>query len=167
MNIEDLAFLQEHVSIIDGQRPERLDEVRDRIRAARRRRAAAVIGGAAAAVLVGAIALIANPSPHARVEPAGQEVLAPDPFLTDREASVWAPRVRLVNVTPPRLDPCLPRPTHMGCGQDTGSDLPRPSLQPNRCRLQDERVPAATRRYVECTPSLSRRVPAGQGLRSW
>jgi hypothetical protein len=114
VSIEDFAFVREHVSTIDGQRPERLDEVRDRIRIARRRRAAATLGSAAAALLVAAIALIADPSPPARVEPAGRQVLAPDPFLTDREASVWAPRVRLVNVTPPRLDRCFPDPRTWG-----------------------------------------------------
>jgi len=129
MNIEDLAFLQEHVSIIDGQRPERLDEVRDRIRAARRRRAAAVIGGAAAAVLVGAIALIANPSPHARVEPAGQEVLAPDPFLTNYEASVWGPRVRLVNGHSTATRP-LPSPTHAHGVRSRHRQRPTTTLAP-------------------------------------
>lgn len=42
MKIEDLSFVSEHVSTIDGQRQERLAEVQGRIRTARRRR----IGGA-------------------------------------------------------------------------------------------------------------------------
>jgi hypothetical protein len=115
VNIEDLASLKEHVSTIDGQRPERLDEVRDRIHTARRRRAATAIGGAAAALAV-TIALIAHPTSHTTPEPAGipGEVLAPDPFLSNHQASVWVPRIRLTNTTPPRLDHCLPDPRTWG-----------------------------------------------------
>jgi hypothetical protein len=59
VNIKDLSFLADHVSTIDGRRPERLDEVQARIRTARRRRATGAVGGAAAlAAAVVAIAAV-------------------------------------------------------------------------------------------------------------
>ena len=59
MTAEDFQFLANHVATIDGQRPQRLDEVHDRIRVARRRRTVGAVGGvaafAAAAVAVAVI----------------------------------------------------------------------------------------------------------------
>jgi hypothetical protein len=59
MNTEEFAFLADHVSTIDGRRPERLAEVQNRIRVTRRRRAAGAIAGtatlAAAVVAVAAV----------------------------------------------------------------------------------------------------------------
>ncbi len=117
MNTEDLGFLKEHVSTIDGDRLERLDEVRGRIQAARRRRAAAAIGGAVAAVLAVAIAFVANPTPRAALEPAGVpggQVIAPEPFLSNGQASQWGPRVRLANAKLPRLSRCISDPRTWG-----------------------------------------------------
>jgi hypothetical protein len=70
VNTEDLAFLHEHVSTIDGQRPERLDEVRRRIHAARRRRSA---GRAVAASVVAIVAVIGIVLAGGQTHPAGQE----------------------------------------------------------------------------------------------
>jgi hypothetical protein len=60
VNTEELAFLADHVSTIDGRRPQRLAEVQSRIRVARRRRAAGAIAGTAAlaAAIVGVAAVV-------------------------------------------------------------------------------------------------------------
>ncbi len=122
----------------------------------------------AAAVLVLAIALIVNPTPNARVEPAGipGEVFAPDPFLSNHQASVWAPRIRLINTTPPRLDQCLPDPRTWGALKTQAATYHDP--HPDRV-IRDTRMNEYLLQYADAserTPSLPPGVPAGQGLRS-
>jgi hypothetical protein len=94
VNSEDLAFLADHVSTIDGSRPERLAEVQDRIRAARRRRAGGAIAGTAAlaAAIVAVAAVVPRsgdnsappvneptlPTVSPIEEPAGQTVIPAD-----------------------------------------------------------------------------------------
>jgi hypothetical protein len=94
VNSEDLAFLADHVSTIDGSRPQRLAEVQDRIRGARRRRAAVAIAGTAAlaAAIVAVAAVVPRsgdnsappvneptlPTVSPIEEPAGQTVIPAD-----------------------------------------------------------------------------------------
>jgi hypothetical protein len=92
VNTEDLTFLADHASTITGQRPERLGEVRARIRTARRRRAVgAVAGVAAVTAAIVAIAVVApestrdsgpvtNPLPTVKPieEPPGQTAITAD-----------------------------------------------------------------------------------------
>src|SRR5580765_4804093 len=94
MNIEDFSLLADHISTIDGARPERLAEVNDRIQVARRRRTAVAIGSAAAltaaVVAIGSIAArsgehsggpVNNPPLHTVKpieEPPGQTEIAAD-----------------------------------------------------------------------------------------
>jgi WD40 repeat protein len=70
VNTEDLAFLQDHVSTIDGQRPERLEEVRGRIQAARRRRATGTVVAACLAMAVAVAGVALARSTDHRHEPA-------------------------------------------------------------------------------------------------
>jgi hypothetical protein len=113
VNTDDFAFLREHVATIDGSRPERLDEVRGRIRNARRRRATgrAVV---ASVVLLLAVAggMLINQTHPSSPEPVGPnipggQVVAHHPYLW------WTPAywhgIRQMGATPNRLP---------GCGDD-------------------------------------------------
>jgi hypothetical protein len=85
VNTQDLAFLREHVATIDGSRPERLDEVRGRIRRARRRRATgrAVVASVllVLAVAGGAVVNAAHRSPEPAGRIRGGQVVAHHPYL--------------------------------------------------------------------------------------
>ena len=70
MNTEDLAFLQKQVLTIDGQRPERLEEVRGRIHTARRRRAIGTAVVASVAMVVAVAGAVLGQHTNHQVEPA-------------------------------------------------------------------------------------------------
>jgi hypothetical protein len=149
VKVEDLAFLREHISTLEGQRPERLEEVRDRIRVARRRRATAA-GGAAVLAAVGIVLALASQTPDAIVEPSrrpstdsgGVQVLASDPFLSNRQASeptgrsdagdLWMPRIRLPHSKPAPLSRCIGDPRSWGALQTQAATYtdPHPRAHP-------------------------------------
>jgi hypothetical protein len=123
VNIEDLALLREHVSTLDGRRPGRLGEVRDRIRTARRRRAGGAIGAASVLAALVLVVAVTSHSPDASVEPTrrpatdsgGVGVLALDPFLTNSQVSDQRmPRIRLANTRPAPLSKCIRDPRTWG-----------------------------------------------------
>ena len=115
MNPEKLAFLRDHVSTIDGQRPERLEEIRGRIRAMQHRRRVAAAIGAATATLAAAVVLLVgtNRAEPTKTEPVGVprpdvpggEVLAPDPFMHNN-ANGWHV-LRQFGAPAPQLLPCI------------------------------------------------------------
>lgn len=175
MKIEDLAFLQEHVSTIDGQRPERVDEVRERVRTARLRRASVAVGSAAVAAVLVAIALLVNQTPHTTPEPTGPpslQVLAPDPFLSNHAASFWGPRTRLVNALPPRLSHCIRDPHTWGALNTRAATYvdPRPAARqdPPDTRLNEYVLqysdPASAHRAIRDALQQARNCPKPPGV---
>jgi hypothetical protein len=138
VNIEDLAALRDDLTTIDGQRPERLTEIRDRVRVARRRRtttrASAVVTALAAAALV---VVVAQQSRHTTPEPAGPprpdvpggEVFAPDPFLPDG-ANGWGVR-RQVGASLPRLSHCITDPRTWGATKARSATYVGPRTGPH------------------------------------
>jgi hypothetical protein len=87
--------------------------------------------GVAAVVLVG-LAWALRPAATGTVPPTSAHpvALAPHPFLTNHQASVWVRRVRLANVTPPRLDSCFPDPRTWGADKTRTATYHDP--RPNR-----------------------------------
>lgn len=71
----DLSPLAQHASLIDGQRPERLTEVHERIGVARRRRRHSAVGAAAvaAAAVVAAVAVATGGVDRRSIEPANPD----------------------------------------------------------------------------------------------
>jgi hypothetical protein len=112
VNTEDLAFLREHVSTIDGQRAERLEEVRGRIHAARRRRMAGRAAGASLVMLVAVAGVVLavtglGRNDHTHPIPAGPPTTSatalPRPDFFGRRPATWTSALLRYRISYPNL----------------------------------------------------------------